>query len=235
MKKIKYILGFNRNRKFGKWIKTAAICLTGWIFLSAGPLAAEEAMPMEKLMRYYSAKAAVEKEFGMSVDCQTNQTMHRFLVDQKAQLSAILKTKGKAISFDEANRVVLHCYINWSKDQEMSAAGSRADKIRFLDFRTKHLYVKNSDGSFDEFTRKGAFFKNVPADHPLLLTGKSVYPVSEDSYLLYTRKKHLSDQEFLVQSVQASHPEGWAMENALVKLDPRNLSSKSLLAFSMMK
>ncbi|WP_022666442.1 hypothetical protein [Desulfospira joergensenii] len=235
MKNIINILGSHRSGKLGRWIKGLALCLAGSILLSAGSLAAEEAIPLDKLIRYYSAKAAVEKEFGMSEDYLAIQGVHRFLLDKKAQLASILKTSGKALPFDVANRRALHCYINWSQDQSSATAVSHADKAMYLDFRTKHLYVKKTDGSFDEFTRKGAFFKNVPADHPLLLTGKSVYPVSEDSYLLYSKKKHLPDQTFMVQSAQAPHPEGWAMENALVKLNSQNLSSKSLLAFGMMR
>lgn len=116
--------------------------------------------------------------------------------------------------------------------QEKRSTLYRADQERYIDTRTGHLYVKRADGNYDEFSRKGTYFKRVPADLPLLLEGKSVYPVSNECYLLYSKKRHRPDSQFRLLPVQAPHPKGWALETALVELDyrKRNIDKVEVVA-----
>ena len=57
----------------------------------------------------------------------------------------------------------------------------------YFDSRTGHKYVKSDDNSYDEFSKKGKFLKTVPADLPLLVSGKKVYPITEDFFILYKK------------------------------------------------
>lgn len=108
-----------------------------------------------------------------------------------------------------------------SAQERFLSAPDRAGQERYIDTRTGHLYVKRADGNYDEFTRKGTYFKTVPTDLPLLLNGKSVYPVSNECYLLYSRKRYQTDSQFKLLPVQVPHPKGWSLETAFVDLDYR--------------
>ena len=108
--------------------------------------------------------------------------------------------------------------LNAQEKKSLSAL-ERAEQERYIDTRTGHLYAKRADGNYDEFTRKGRYFKRVLADLPLLLRGKSVYPVSNGCYFLYSKKRHRPDSQFKLLPVQAPHPKGWALETALGDLD----------------
>lgn len=106
--------------------------------------------------------------------------------------------------------------------QDRSLSGpDRAGQERYIDTRTGHLYVKRADGNYDEFTRKGIYFKTVPSGLPLLLKGESVHPVSNACYLLYSRKRYQTGSRFKLLPVQAPHPAGWSLETAFVDLDSR--------------
>lgn len=204
-----------------KRMKTAvAVCLAGISVLAAAPSGAGESIPLDKLAEYYSARACVEKQYGMLDNYQADKAMQEFLNTRKDLMqSAFDTTKAKNIGIETANKIALNYYRKCSLNQEQTAALGQADQVdseRYIDVRTGHLYVKRIDGRYDEFTRKGNFFKTVPADLPLLLKGGSVYPVPGKGYLLYSKKRHLPDARFKVLPAKAPHPQGWFLETALV-------------------
>ena len=209
-----------------KW--KAALFMAGGLLLASGAPAAATDKPLDDLIRYYSAKAAVEKEFGMTNDYRADTAMYSFLIAQKDRIGAAVGTEGQTLSINAANRLALRCYRSWN---QANAKGAYMNK--YIDLRTKHVYVKKADGTYDEFTRKGVFFKNVPADFTLLLTGEGIYPVSQNSFLLYSRKKHLPEQQFMILSAQASHPQGWSLETALVEPDLRQMLTDNTASAGM--
>ncbi|WP_022663704.1 hypothetical protein [Desulfospira joergensenii] len=59
----------------------------------------------------------------------------------------------------------------WAADSKQTVAGGAA----YLDVATGHRYLKNPDGTYAEFTKKGKLFrKSVPNDLPLLTTNKYI-------------------------------------------------------------
>ncbi|MFN2358016.1 MAG: hypothetical protein ABR534_09785 [Desulfotignum sp.] len=118
----------------------------------------------------------------------------------------------KSMIFFLVATLSLYAFTAWGNEM-----GKKATADGYIDLITMHRYIKNSDGLYDEYTRKGAFFKTVPADLPLLVQRDHVVPVENNCYFLYV-KKQLSgeDQAMVLKSAPESHPEGWLLEKALV-------------------
>lgn len=200
------------------------LCLTATFIVALVPLNAEESIArnkgvIDKLTRYYWARSSVEKQYGMLADYQADKAVHDFLKTRKTQLQSVFKTKERTMELEDANKAILEYFRDCAKSSAAGTAADRACDKRYVDIRTGHLYLKNSEGNYDEFTRKGAFFKTVPPDLPLLLKGKSVYPVSNKNYLLYSRKRHLPNSGVKVLPAVAPHPKGWSLETILVGLN----------------
>jgi hypothetical protein len=89
----------------------------------------------------------------------------------------------------------------------------------YIDLATMHRYVKNPDGTYSQYNRKGEFFQIVSPNLPLLTTRSHVVPVKGDCYLLYV-KKQMSAQALPMTLKPANEqpPEGWFLEKALVDL-----------------
>ncbi|MFO7817718.1 MAG: hypothetical protein R6V39_08585 [Desulfovibrionales bacterium] len=125
----------------------------------------------------------------------------------------------KGIIFFLVAALSLYAFTAWGAEvkKQVSAEG-------YVDLVTMHCYIKNSDGTYDEYTRKGEFFKTVSADLPLLLERSHVVPINNSCYLLYV-KKHLSkpDKTMVLKGAPDSLPKGWLLEKALV--DVRHASS----------
>jgi hypothetical protein len=94
--------------------------------------------------------------------------------------------------------------------------GSMAEA--YIDLATMHRYVKNSDGTYSQYTRKGEFFKNVPADLPLLTSRSHVVAVQDHCYFLYVKRELSGEKRTLLTSMPVPHPEGWLLDKALVDL-----------------
>ena len=106
----------------------------------------------------------------------------------------------------------LYAFTAWGGEMEKQATADG-----YIDLVTMHRYIKNSDGSYNEYTRRGTFFKTVSPDLPLLLQRDHVKPVQKNCYFLYV-KKRLSekDQAMVIKSAPESHPEGWLLEKAQI-------------------
>ena len=195
------------------------VCMAGILILAAGHLSAGENVPLNKLAQYYSARASVEKQYGMFDNYKEDKAIHDFINDRKAQLQSALDTKAETMELEAANKIALNYYRNCSRGKAKTPdQGDQADSPRYIDVKTGHLYVKRPDGKYDEFTRKGTFFKTVSPKLPLLLRGESVYPIPSKSYLLYSQKRHLPDGKFQALPSEAPHPKGWFLETVLVGL-----------------
>jgi hypothetical protein len=106
----------------------------------------------------------------------------------------------------------LYAFAAWGSDVEKQATADG-----YVDLVTMHRYIKNSDSSYDEYTRKGKFLKTVPADLPLLLERSHVVPVQNNCYFLYVKKRLSDKDQFMVlKPASETHPEGWVLEKALV-------------------
>ncbi len=79
----------------------------------------------------------------------------------------------------------------------------------YYDFRTGHKYYKNSDNTYSEYSKKGKMLRaTVPNNLPLLISGKSIVDLNDQSYILYEKK--LNGQ--IIQktlNAKAEHPNGW--------------------------
>ena len=79
-----------------------------------GPVCAQDCIPLDKLIRYYSAKAAVEQEFGIPCNYSTDGAMYRFLGDKRSQLPSMFGKSEETLSIDDAKELALHFYRNWA-------------------------------------------------------------------------------------------------------------------------
>ncbi len=81
---------------------------------------------------------------------------------------------------------------------------------RYYDLATGHQYIKNQDGTYSEYSRKGQLLKaTVPKTLPLLVRGKYIRSIDIDSYYLYQRYKN-TESFIMVQPASQPHPmDGW--------------------------
>ena len=126
-----------------------------------------------------------------------------------------------------AMTLVLFTAAAWGDGLETNAADKSnpgiASSDMYVDLATMHRYVKNQNGTYSEYTRKGKFVKTVPADLPLLSSRDHVVPVTDDCYLLYVNRQRAdSDDTMVLRPVSSPHPSGWLLEKALVDLKSFN-------------
>jgi hypothetical protein len=89
----------------------------------------------------------------------------------------------------------------------------------YVDLATMHRYVKNPDGTYSQYDRKGEFFQIASPDLPLLTTRSHVVPIKGNCYLLYVKKQMAAQAlPMTLKPANESHPEGWFLEKALVDL-----------------
>jgi len=93
-----------------------------------------------------------------------------------------------------------------------------ATEEMYYDKITKHRYIKKDVNTYAEYTRKGAFFKNVSSCQPHLAKSPYVYPVKENCYFLYVKKAPEIKQQIALPA-RENHPEGWFLEKAMVSID----------------
>ncbi|MEX1298281.1 MAG: hypothetical protein AB1Z38_11780 [Desulfotignum sp.] len=112
----------------------------------------------------------------------------------------------------------------WGSDpEEKQSARTSGHDIAieniYIDLATMHRYVKNPDGTYSEYSRKGEFFQTVSPDMPILTDRPHVVPLRRDCYLLYV-KTRMSAQNapMILKPAEESHPEGWLLEKALVDI-----------------
>lgn len=89
----------------------------------------------------------------------------------------------------------------------------------YYDRITGHTYIKKYDGAYAEYNRKGSFFRMVPSTQPHLAGSTYVHPITDDTYLLYTKNTEKGKTYLLLPSGTAHPCEGWALEKALCSMD----------------
>ncbi len=95
----------------------------------------------------------------------------------------------------------------------------KATEDIYVDLATMHRYIKNPDGTYCEYDRKGKLLKTVSSELPLLTGRPHVTPLTSHCYLLYVKKqKSGPDHPVTVKPAKDPHPEGWFLEKALVDL-----------------
>lgn len=88
----------------------------------------------------------------------------------------------------------------------------------YYDIATGHKYVKNLDGTYTEFTKKGQVFrKSVPNHLALLTINKYIRDLGDSCYLIYERTVN-HKPEILVLPSTHFHPKGWTCKKMLVTM-----------------
>ncbi len=88
----------------------------------------------------------------------------------------------------------------------------------YLDVATGHRYIKNSDATYREYTKKGELFRaSVSPKLALLTTSKNILEIGQHCYLLYQRNKNFKNETLVLPS-NHKHPYGWSIENILISM-----------------
>jgi hypothetical protein len=85
----------------------------------------------------------------------------------------------------------------------------------YFDIATGHKYIKNSETTFIEYSKKGKLLKNsVPNDLPLLTRSKYIREIRQNWYFVYQKRQ---GGIMIKQVLPASHghPEGWSCEKGM--------------------
>ena len=120
--------------------------------------------------------------------------------------------------------VFLIAGITWADgpaDQGHSAPNDEAvaTATAYFDTATGHCYVKEQNGQYAEFNRKGKFFRYVSAKQTHLATNADVHPIPKGAYKLYTKHIDCLKKAYKVLPCHQRHPEGWRVEKLLLSID----------------
>lgn len=181
-----------------------------------------------RLARYYTDRAAVEAAYGIEEQCRMFQDMAAFVRSRAQVIECALENAGTDRNVAGMNRIVQRLFrsadVIGLSEEEGGASPNARHSIRagageYLDRVTGHRYMKNPDGTYTEYNRKGEFFRIVPADQPHLAMNMDVVPITDVCYLLYGRNACNSSGRILALSPGEAHPEGWYLKNAVVSID----------------
>ncbi|THB78226.1 MAG: hypothetical protein D3926_13730 [Desulfobacteraceae bacterium] len=93
--------------------------------------------------------------------------------------------------------------------------GRMAVRNAYFDKATGHKYFRNTDNTYSEYSKKGVFLKSgIPSTSALLVSGKHITPMGNDTYLVYHRYMNNTNDLQILPS-NAPHPEGWRSESIL--------------------
>lgn len=110
----------------------------------------------------------------------------------------------------------------WSADLEKEKCDSTlqntATEDIYVDLATMHRYIKNPDGTYCEYDRRGKLLKTVSSQLPLLTKRPHVIPVNSHCYLLYVKDLLDPKHPVTIKPAAEPHPDGWILERALVDL-----------------
>lgn len=94
-----------------------------------------------------------------------------------------------------------------------------ADVTLYFDTATGHQYVKNSDTTYTEYSKRGYILRtDVPADQHNLLYGKWTHAVGKENYLLYEKT---ANGEIMTMTLPANNEPlvGWNCTKLLHCID----------------
>ncbi|WP_022665054.1 hypothetical protein [Desulfospira joergensenii] len=97
-----------------------------------------------------------------------------------------------------------------------SSSSSMATKEAYFDIATGHKYIKNTDNTYMEYSRKGKLLRNdVPNTLPLLTRGRYIREIRGDAYLVYEKSGNPRKQQQILPA-SSRHPRGWQCKDMLV-------------------
>ncbi len=94
-----------------------------------------------------------------------------------------------------------------------------ADAPLYFDTATGHQYVKNSDSTYTEYSKRGEILRtDVPPDQYNLLNGKWTHVVGNENYLLYEKT---ANGEIMTMTLPANNEPlvGWNCTKLLHSVD----------------
>ncbi|NOX33442.1 MAG: hypothetical protein GXP56_06855 [Deltaproteobacteria bacterium] len=93
---------------------------------------------------------------------------------------------------------------------------SIATKAAYFDIATGHKYIKNSDNTYAEYSRKGKLLRRgVPNNLPLLISGRYIREMVSGSYLVY-EKMEQNKIERQILPMSSKHPKSWRCKEILM-------------------
>ena len=105
------------------------------------------------------------------------------------------------------------CAIAWA-----GGSGSRVTGETYFDLATGHRYIKNSDSTYTEFSKRGKILRSdVPNSLPLLVSGRHMVELTSDHYLIYERKGAEGLTQRLLPA-DAPHPNGWTCKRMVSEI-----------------
>lgn len=169
------------------------------------------------ILQYYSAMAEYEKAKKgttpavdrLKVTCKMIQENKKDIVHE------LMNSKG--IDNIETVKEVVENYIKRNIHHGYATNKKKVTGKLYFDTRTGHKYIRLLNGTYDEYTKKGRFFKNVNPDLPLLTRNSKVFNISMDSYILY-KKPSTHQSPYLYLPGSDNHPDGWMADSLMTSL-----------------
>lgn len=153
----------------------------------AGPLTFEAShASVDSMISYYSKMTHLRGKAGVG-NCDYKTRLKFLLENRDAAALAVMETGGYS-SFSEAVAVIEKLCRKQALSVKKRNQNLTATAQRYFDSATGHLYVRNPDNTYTEYSKRGSVLRtNVPADQYRLVHGKWTHAVGENHYLMYEK------------------------------------------------
>ncbi|MCG8637894.1 MAG: hypothetical protein MI863_28980 [Desulfobacterales bacterium] len=90
----------------------------------------------------------------------------------------------------------------------------------YFDTATGHRYVKVSDHTYAEYSRRGKLLRSdVPATQPHLAKSRHIRTIGPNTYILYEKYQNSRKLQLVLHADQP-HPQGWKSESIFYSANP---------------
>ncbi len=172
---------------------------------------------VDSILKYYSVGVELERiQKGENQNTQKRNSICQFIKQNKKDIAQELVNsnglENLGVAYDIVEKYLKkHAYHGYTPEQTGVTAPS------FYDTRTGHKYIRTQVGTYDEYTKKGRFFKTVQPVLPLLTKSMNVYAISSNNYILY-KKQALDNSSYQFLPGSENHPNGWMTEKLVTSL-----------------
>ena len=79
----------------------------------------------------------------------------------------------------------------------------------YFDSATGHKYIKNTETSYAQYSRRGKLLNtSVPCTQPNLTKGEHIQPIEQGCYILYVKNQGTIQKQMILPA-GSKHPSGW--------------------------
>ncbi len=102
---------------------------------------------------------------------------------------------------------------------------NQAKADTYFDIATGHKYIKNTDNTYSEYSKRGKLLRSdVPNTLPLRVSGKYIHEVTPNHYLVYEKQSY-NDLAQKILPGTSLHPDGWQCKKLMSQVQEEQVEA----------